>query len=167
LKLWLEKLKSPIGTIQLVSDGEALRALEFEDFTPRFNAWLQRYYGDAELVEGKVPRRMVDPVRCYFDGDIHALDKLPTVGVGTDFQRKVWDALRTIPAGSTWSYGELAKYIGNAQAQRAVGLANGSNPIAIVVPCHRVIGANGSLTGYGGGIERKHWLLRHEGAILA
>jgi O-6-methylguanine DNA methyltransferase len=89
-----------------------------------------------------------------------------TDGGGTDFERSVWAELRCIPLGTTISYGELAKRIGNPNAMRAVGLANGKNPIAIVVPCHRVIGANGSMTGYGGGIHRKEWLLRHEGALL-
>jgi methylated-DNA-[protein]-cysteine S-methyltransferase len=102
----------------------------------------------------------------YFDGDLHAIDALPVATEGTVFQKSVWQALRTIPTGKTMSYGELAVKIGKPAAVRAVGLANGSNPIGVVVPCHRVIGANGSLTGYGGGLERKRWLLDHEKQLL-
>jgi methylated-DNA-[protein]-cysteine S-methyltransferase len=166
MNLVLEKIPSPIGTILLVSDGEAIRALDFEDFEPRFMKLLRRHCGDADLAEGKAPRAMRGAIRDYFDGDIRALDKLKTATAGTEFQRSVWRALRKIRAGKTWSYGGLAKRIGKPNAMRAVGLANGSNPIAIVVPCHRVIGADGSLTGYGGGVSRKRWLLRHEGVTV-
>ena len=100
----------------------------------------------------------------YFAGDIHAIDDIPTATAGTAFQREVWRALRAIPAAETISYGQLAQRIGRPRAVRAVGLANGSNPVGVVVPCHRVIGANGSLTGYGGGLHRKEWLLAHERA---
>jgi methylated-DNA-[protein]-cysteine S-methyltransferase len=96
-------------------------------------------------------------------GDIASLDGIPTESDGTPFQREVWAALRQIPAGETWSYGRLAAHIGRPAAVRAVGLANGANPIGVVVPCHRVIGASGGLTGYAGGLERKRWLLAHEG----
>ncbi|HEX4111450.1 MAG TPA: methylated-DNA--[protein]-cysteine S-methyltransferase [Stellaceae bacterium] len=167
MKLSLEKLPSPIGTILLVSDGEAIRALDFEDYEPRMKQILRRHYGEVELVEGKAPRAVRDAIGAYFGGDIGAIDKLPTATAGTEFQRSVWQALRKIPAGKTWSYGGLAKHIGRPGAMRAVGLANGSNPVAIVVPCHRVIGADGTLTGYGGGMPRKRWLLQHEGAAFA
>jgi methylated-DNA-[protein]-cysteine S-methyltransferase len=100
----------------------------------------------------------------YFAGDRNALASVAWEGAGTAFQRQVWAALCLIPAGETWSYARLAEHIGRPTAVRAVGLANGSNPVALVVPCHRVIGSNGSLTGYGGGLHRKRWLLRHEGA---
>ena len=163
MRLSLEKLPSPIGTILLVCDGETIRALDFEEFEPRFMTLLRRHVGDAEIVAGKAPRAIGDAIRAYFAGDIEAIDRLPTATSGTDFQRKVWAGLRRIPAGSTWSYGQLATHVGKPKAMRAVGLANGSNPIAVVVPCHRVIGADGSLTGYGGGMSRKRWLLRHEG----
>jgi methylated-DNA-[protein]-cysteine S-methyltransferase len=167
LKLTLERLPSPIGTILLVCDGEAIRALDFDDFEPRFMRLLRHHCGDVELTNGKAPSAIAAAIRNYFDGDIHATDKLRTATGGTDFQRKVWAGLRGIPAGKTWSYGELARHINSPKACRAVGLANGSNPIAIVVPCHRVIGANGTLTGYGGGMSRKRWLLRHEGVTIA
>lgn len=97
----------------------------------------------------------------YFDSQLQAFD-LPLAPAGTRFQRQVWQALRNIPFGQTQSYGELAQRIGRPKASRAVGLANGRNPISIIIPCHRVIGANGNLTGYGGGIECKQWLLQHE-----
>lgn len=167
MKLTLEKLPSPIGTILLVCDGEAIRSLDFEEFEPRFMRLLRRHCGAAEIVAGKAPCNISDAIGAYFAGDLKAIDKLPTATAGTDFQRKVWAGLRQIPAGRTWSYSALADYVGKPQARRAVGLANGSNPIAIVVPCHRVIGADGGLTGYGGGMTRKRWLLRHEGAMLA
>ena len=167
MKLTLERLPSPIGTILLVSDGEAIRALDFEDYEPRFRKLLRRHCGDAEPVEGKVPRRFSDAIQAYFRGDIDSIDKLPTATDGTPFQRKVWAGLRKIPAGRTWSYSDLAAHVGRPSARRAVGLANGSNPIALVVPCHRVIGADGSLTGYGGGMSRKRWLLRHEGVAVS
>jgi len=128
---------------------------------------LRHHWGDLELAGGTAPRAVTAAIRDYFDGDIHAADRLPTATRGTDFQRKVWSGLRKIPAGTTWSYADLARHIGRPKACRAVGLANGSNPIAIVVPCHRVIGADGTLTGYGGGMSRKRWLLRHEGVTIA
>jgi len=103
----------------------------------------------------------------YFDGDLGALAELPVLTDGTPFQRRVWDELRRIPVGQTISYAELARRIGKPKAMRAVGAANGKNPVAIVVPCHRVVAANGTLWGYGGGLPRKAWLLKHEGALLA
>jgi methylated-DNA-[protein]-cysteine S-methyltransferase len=106
-------------------------------------------------------------MRAYFAGNLTAIDDLPVATGGTDFQRQVWRALRQIPCGETISYGELARRIDRPAAVRAVGLANGSNPISVVVPCHRVIGSDGSLTGYGGGIERKRWLLTHEQRVAA
>jgi methylated-DNA-[protein]-cysteine S-methyltransferase len=114
------------------------------------------------LDEGAVPASLTRALRAYFEGDLEAVATIPTATGGTAFQREVWKALRTIPAATTISYGELAAKIGRAGASRAVGAANGSNPIPIVVPCHRVIGANGTLTGYGGGLAHKKWLLDHE-----
>ncbi|RIK91560.1 MAG: cysteine methyltransferase, partial [Proteobacteria bacterium] len=110
------------------------------------------------------PRPVAAALAAYFAGDLGALGALAIRPGGTDFQRRVWDALRRIPAGATTSYGALAERIGRPGACRAVGLANGANPIALVVPCHRVIGADGSLTGYAGGAPRKRWLLDHERA---
>jgi methylated-DNA-[protein]-cysteine S-methyltransferase len=167
MNLVLDKLPSPIGTILLVCDGKAIRALDFEDYEPRFKTLLRRHVGDADIKPGKAPRAIRDAILKYFAGDIRALGKLRTATAGTEFQRAVWKGLRKIPAGKTWSYSDLAIHVGRPAARRAVGLANGSNPIAIVVPCHRVIGADGSLTGYGGGMSRKRWLLRHEGVAVA
>ena len=104
-------------------------------------------------------------IKAYFEGQLNAIDSLPVECVGTPFQKRVWHALREIPCGRTVSYSELARRIGRPAAVRAVGLANGANPISVIVPCHRVIGVNGTLTGYGGGLERKRWLLSHEHAL--
>src|SRR5215203_4338182 len=125
-------------------------------------AWIGRRYAAARLIEGRSPVRPA--FEAYFSGDVAALAAVPWHGAGTAFQRQVWDALCAIPAGETISYAELARRIGRPTAVRAVGLANGSNPVAVIVPCHRVIGSDGSLTGYGGGLHRKRWLLAHEGA---
>jgi methylated-DNA-[protein]-cysteine S-methyltransferase len=160
----LERLDTPTGRMVIVSDEEArLRAVDWEDHEERMTRLLQRHYGaDVELREVKRPSDARRALEAYFDGDISAIGNAATATNGTDFQRKVWDALRKIPAGKPISYGALASRIGKPKAMRAVGLANGSNPIAIFVPCHRVIGADKSLTGYGGGVERKRWLLQHE-----
>jgi methylated-DNA-[protein]-cysteine S-methyltransferase len=127
---------------------------------------LHAHHGDVEVRAGSERLGVREALERYFAGDLSALDALPTQTHGTPFQREVWAALRTIPPGTTLSYGALARRLGKPNAMRAVGLANGANPIGIVVPCHRVIGANGTLTGYGGGLPRKRWLLAHEGAEL-
>ena len=106
-------------------------------------------------------------IEAYLAGDLHALDEIKVNPGGTEFQQTVWSALREIPAGTTQTYGQLAASIGRPSAPRAVGLANGQNPVSIVIPCHRLIGSNGALTGYAGGLDRKRWLLRHEGALLS
>ncbi|MBI2261327.1 MAG: methylated-DNA--[protein]-cysteine S-methyltransferase [Caulobacterales bacterium] len=128
---------------------------------------LRRHWGEAELVEGRAPGAIRSAVEAWFGGDLTALDGLKVRTNGTDFQHAVWAALRAIPAGETRTYGQLAAAIGSPKAVRAAGLANGQNPIAVIVPCHRVIGADGALTGYAGGLERKRWLLAHEGARAA
>jgi methylated-DNA-[protein]-cysteine S-methyltransferase len=159
----LGKMTSPIGPAVVIADtGGSLRMHFWEDPEQTWRRVLQRRYGEVELVEEGDPFGHVSALHRYFDGDITALDALPVAFSGTLFQQKVWNALRTIPAGTTLSYGALAKRIGAANAVRAVGLANGQNPVGVVVPCHRVIGSNGSLTGYGGGLPRKRWLLDHE-----
>jgi methylated-DNA-[protein]-cysteine S-methyltransferase len=165
--LRLERLATPIGTALLVTDeAGVLRAFDFEDFEGRMARLLRRHYGAASLEAGAVPKAVKDPVSRYFEGDFHALDEVRWATAGTPFQHSVWATLTTIPAGETLSYGGLAERIGKPKAVRAVGLAIGANPLAIVVPCHRVIGADGSLTGYGGGLPRKRWLLDHERAGL-
>lgn len=161
--LTLDRVTTPIGTALVVSDEAGLlRAFNWTDYEPAMLAWIARRYGSARQAAGPGPLRGV--FDAYFSGEIDALAKVRWVGAGTPFQQQVWATLTEIPVGSTWSYRELAARIGRPKAMRAVGLANGSNPVALVVPCHRVIGANGSLTGYGGGLHRKRWLLEHEGA---
>lgn len=166
--LTLDRVSTPVGEVLLVTDGEgAVRALDFADYEDRMTGLLARHAPGASLTAGRAPERVRAAVERYFGGDLRALDGLPVTTGGTDFQRSVWKALRAIPAGETRTYGQLAAAIGSPKAVRAVGLANGRNPVALIVPCHRVIGANGTLTGYAGGLERKRWLLQHEGASVA
>ena len=161
-----ERVSSPVGQLILATDGAGnLRILEFDGYDDRMRLLMRRQYrAGCAVTEGQVAPSVRDVLARYFAGDHTATDAIRTKTGGTNFQRRVWAALREIPAGSTESYGALARRIGLPDASRAVGLANGQNPIAIVVPCHRVIGASGSLTGFGGGLPRKQWLLRHEGA---
>jgi methylated-DNA-[protein]-cysteine S-methyltransferase len=163
MRLRLEEYKNPCSPIFVVTDAEGmLRALEFADHVSRIHRFLHDHYGEYDLQDGAAPKSMIRALDAYFDGDLAALDSIETATGGTPFQRAVWRALRKIKPGTTTSYGQIAARVGRPTASRAVGAANGSNPIAIVVPCHRVIGANGSLTGYGGGLPRKRWLLEHE-----
>jgi len=147
-------IDSPIGPLTLAGDGEVLTNLRMVDQTyePDRAGWVR---DDSAFQDA------VGQLAAYFAGDLRQFD-LDLEMAGTEFQRKVWNALRTIPYGETRSYGEIAEKIGSPNAFRAVGLANGHNPIAVIVPCHRVIGANGSLTGFGGGLERKSSLLELE-----
>jgi methylated-DNA-[protein]-cysteine S-methyltransferase len=161
-----ERFETPTGRMVLVTDELGLvHALDWEDHHERTARLLGRYYRRVtlELREARRESAAKRTVLAYFAGRLDAIEQLSVATSGTDFQNQVWTALRQIPSGNTSSYGALARAIGRPAAVRAVGLANGSNPIAIIVPCHRVIGANASLTGYGGGIERKRWLLEHEG----
>ncbi len=162
MRLRLSSLPSPLGTMLLVSDGEALRALDFHDYEARMHHLLRLHYGDYELSGAITAGEIGRSIGAYFEGELNALDGIPIRTGGTPFQRLVWAELRQIPYGTTTTYGRLAERVGNAKASRAVGLANGANPVSIVVPCHRVIGANAKLTGYGGGLHRKEWLLAHE-----
>jgi methylated-DNA-[protein]-cysteine S-methyltransferase len=162
-RYFFEKIASPVGQLLLITDETGtLRVLEFHDKSDRWRPLITRRFKDSEMVEKFDAFGHATTMKRYFDGEIEAIDTLSTRAVGSDFQLAVWKALRDIPAGTTTSYGAIAKKLGKPDAMRAVGLANGANPIAIVVPCHRVIGADGSLTGYGGGLERKRWLLAHE-----
>ncbi len=161
--LTLDRIATPVGEVLLVTDAEgAVRALDFADYEDRMTRLLTRHAPGAVVVEGRAPEVVRRAVAAWFGGDLTALDGLTVRTGGTDFQRTVWKALRAIPAGETRTYGQLAAAIGSPKAVRAAGLANGQNPIAVIVPCHRVIGANGTLTGYAGGLERKRWLLDHE-----
>jgi methylated-DNA-[protein]-cysteine S-methyltransferase len=151
---YFSEIDSPVGTLLLVGDGESLTGLYMND---------QRHRPDFPSSErnDRCFKEVRSQLKAYFAGQLTEFD-IPLAGQGTSFQQTVWKALRKIPYGMTQTYGSLAKRIGNPNASRAVGLANGRNPIGIIVPCHRVIGANGTLTGYAGGVQRKQWLLEHE-----
>jgi methylated-DNA-[protein]-cysteine S-methyltransferase len=167
LRLFIDRLDTPIGELAVVADEAGrLRTVEWTEHEAGMLRALRLHYGENgfALTPAADPAGLTTAMRSYFAGDLAAIDGLPVATGGTEFQRIVWRALRTIRCGETVSYGELARRIGRPAAVRAVGLANGANPISIVVPCHRVIGSDGSLTGYGGGIARKRWLLAHEQA---
>ncbi|HEY0625942.1 MAG TPA: methylated-DNA--[protein]-cysteine S-methyltransferase [Allosphingosinicella sp.] len=159
------RLSSPIGEVLVSWDGDgALRSLDFGDYEERMFRLMRRMYGGVDVHEAHVPNTLREVVCSYFSGNYEAFQNLPLAAYGSPFQHLVWNTLSHIPAGATISYREVARRIARPAACRAVGLANGANPIAIAIPCHRVIGSNRSLTGYGGGISRKAWLLRHERA---
>ncbi len=161
------RMDSPVGTLVLWADGDALVGLEFADAELRVSdlrARLEKALGPFEAVESPDPAGAVSRLRRYFAGELRALDDQQVRTWGSAFEEKVWAALRTIPVGESRSYQQIAAAIGAKGAARAVGAANGRNPVALVVPCHRVIAADGSLHGYGGGLARKKWLLEHEKA---
>ncbi len=169
LELLIDRLATPIGELIVIADRAGrLRAVDWTDHEARMKRLLDRCCGKGRytLTPKRDPGGLTRAMRRYFKGDIAVLSELPVAATGTPFQSNVWQALRKIRGGTTVSYGELARRIGKPRAVRAVGLANGQNPISIVVPCHRVIGSDGSLTGYGGGLPRKQWLLSHEGVSL-
>jgi methylated-DNA-[protein]-cysteine S-methyltransferase len=168
MKLQTEYFSSPIGRLGIVTDlTQCVHAICFENHLQSQRQQLVRRFGaDLTLVSPSAPSRALQALQSYFDGELAALGGLSVDTGGTAFQGDVWRALRCIPIGSTLSYAALARQVGRARAVRAVGMANGANPICIVIPCHRVIGSDGSLTGFGGGLDRKRWLLRHEGARL-
>jgi methylated-DNA-[protein]-cysteine S-methyltransferase len=166
MKILSDRIPTPIGDMILLAADGVMLLLEFADSEGRVERELDQRFGAVELVPTADPFGFSKHIANYFAGDFHVIDSIPTDGGGTEFQKRVWAGLKRIPCGVTISYGELATRLGDKNAMRAVGLANGRNPISIVVPCHRVIGANGSMTGYGGGMARKEWLLRHEGALL-
>jgi methylated-DNA-[protein]-cysteine S-methyltransferase len=160
MHLYREELTTPLGPLILVSHQEQLLAVDWIDHQDRLSRLLQRFWGNTTCQEH--PTGFARAFQKYFEGQLSALKGLALQMAGTPFQRQVWQALLQIPVGQTWSYSQLASQIGNPTAVRAVGLANGCNPLSLVVPCHRVIGANGKLTGYAGGLDRKQWLLDHE-----
>jgi methylated-DNA-[protein]-cysteine S-methyltransferase len=170
LPLRLNRLMTPIGEMLVIEDREGnLHSAGWFDHEARMLELLRLHYGKSgfRLDAGCERTEAIRSLDRYFQGDLAAIDSLPVKTAGTPFQREVWRALRTIPCGTTTTYAKLAQQIGRPKSCRAVGLANGSNPVGVVVPCHRVIGSNGALTGYGAGIERKSWLLKHEaGAAL-
>lgn len=152
------RVSSPIGTLALTSNGRALTGLFLTETDAMEEGGAS---GDDDAVLGAAREQL----EAYFDMRLQQFD-LPLEPHGTDFQRRVWDELKLIQFGETISYAELARRVGKPTAVRAVGSANGRNPLMIIVPCHRVIGADGSLTGFGAGIERKRWLLDHETRVL-
>lgn len=168
--LFKNKFSTPIGELIIITDKEEkLYAVDWEDYDERVLTLLKRYHNQEapyQFYEKSLPKIYQDAFSRYFEKDFSLIHKLPVFIKGTDFQRKAWNTLLTIPVGTTLSYQEQAYKMGNIKAVRAVGMANGSNPIGIVIPCHRVIGSNKSLTGYAGGLHRKLWLLQHEGVSL-
>jgi len=165
--LRLDRLATPIGEALIVTDETGtLRAFDWADRESGMARLLRLHYGSIVPEPGAAPATVKRLLRRYFEGDLGSLAAIEWRTAGTQFQRAVWTGLTTIPPGETLSYGALAAKLGCPKSVRAVGAANGANPISVVVPCHRVIGADGSLTGYGGGMERKRWLLGHEGATF-
>jgi methylated-DNA-[protein]-cysteine S-methyltransferase len=161
----MESIQTAIGDMLVVADEQnRLRALGWADLETRLKRTLAVLYGEPQLRSQPVASSIRDSLRAYLEGKLDAIDAIAVETGGTAFQRSVWQELRRIPVGTTMSYGDFAAHIGRPKAVRAVGHANGSNPICVVVPCHRLIGADGSLTGYGGGLPRKRWLLDHEAA---
>jgi methylated-DNA-[protein]-cysteine S-methyltransferase len=165
MTLLVDTVESPIGPVHVVSDGTSLCALELGPREARLLPMLRARFGSGvALVERDDPLGLATRARAWFAGELSAFEGVVVDGGGSPFQRRVWAALCRIPPGETTTYGALAAALGAPGASRAVGLANGRNPVAIVVPCHRVIGARGALTGYAGGLDRKRWLLEHERA---
>lgn len=169
LRLLEDKIATPLGPLWVICDEQYhLRAVEWEEHSNRMEELLNIHYRAEgyERLAASNPNGLSQKLADYFSGDLSVIESLPTATAGTPFQRQVWQALRTIPCGQVMHYGQLADILGRPGAARAVGAANGSNPVSIVVPCHRVIGRNGTMTGYAGGVGRKEWLLRHEGYLL-
>ena len=166
-RLIVDRLPTPVGEALVVTDEAGyLRAFDWADCEAGMARLLRLHYGALRPEPGAAPAELMRRLARYFAGELGALTGIAWRTGGTAFQRRVWQGLVAIPAGETRSYGTLAAALGCANSVRAVGAANGANPISVVVPCHRVIGSDGSLTGYGGGLARKRWLLRHEGAAF-
>lgn len=168
MKIFLSHLDSPLGAMLLVTDAQqAICALDFAGHEARLHRGLREHYDGVERVEMPAPAGIAGALDRYFAGELDVLDALPIQAMGSELQRRVWAALRRIPAGTTTTYGKLARQLGfdDPRAAIDVGAAIGANPIAIVVPCHRVIGSNGDLKGYAWGLHRKRWLLEHEKAM--
>ena len=160
--MWTEaEHETPLGAVRVVMQGDVVCTLGFIDRWERLEAPWRRWYGPAPRQTAPAPA-LADALDGYFSGQLDALDRLLVAPRGTPFQRAVWEALRLIPAGGTTSYAALARSVDRPAAVRAVGAANGANPIWLLVPCHRAIGSDGTLTGYAGGVDRKRWLLAHE-----
>ncbi|MEZ2131793.1 MULTISPECIES: methylated-DNA--[protein]-cysteine S-methyltransferase [unclassified Sinorhizobium] len=165
LVLSVEAVETPLGRLLLAVDGDgALCAADFADHEDRLIRLLERRFASFVpiLSQGRVPTEITQALAAYFTGDIGAIRSIGLRTGGTLFQQTMWSALRAIEPGKPMTYSALAASLGRPNAARAVGHANGTNPFNIIVPCHRLVGANGDLTGYSGGIERKRWLLDHE-----
>ena len=157
-------LASPIGPLAFAVAGGTLLRLDLRGDAASLLQGVERRFGVVDLHECGDPAGVASRLERYFHGDLRALEEIAVDPGGTDFQHEVWLKLREIPAGRTWTYADLARAVGHPAAVRAVGAANSANPVPLVLPCHRVIGTDGRLTGYGGGLDRKEWLLHHEGA---
>ena len=157
---------TPIDALTLAAKDGRLCALHFGAKEAPLRAMLERWYPGESIERRRDPAGAATALAKYFSGALNILETIEVELNGTPFQQRVWLALRDVHAGRTASYSEIAETIGAPTAVRAVGAANGANPVALVVPCHRIIGSNGTLTGYGGGLKRKEWLLRHEGCRL-
>jgi len=162
MRLGAARMDSPLGRLILVVHDGRLCGLSFPGGWSGLRRHLAARFGEVAFESGEEQSAVVRCVSSYFAGELTALDEIEVDPGGTPFQQKVWRALRRIPHGQTSSYRELAHAVGQPGAARAVATANATNPVAIVIPCHRVIHADGSISGYGGGVERKRWLLRHE-----
>ena len=166
MQLQIDEINSEIGGLLLVTGSDGLCALDFADCRERMQRLLAARFGRVDLTPSTDAGGHSSRVRAYLDGNLDALDDVPVDPGGTAFQQQVWSALRRVPRGTTASYAELARAIGRPSAARAVGAANARNPVALAIPCHRVVGADGSLSGYAGGLHRKRWLLAHEGTLI-
>ena len=160
----LDQYQSPVGMLRIGTIGQTLCLVTFDD-QEEHRGIIEKHMADCQVQNGDCPKPVKQALDAYFQGEFDLLDALEINPHGTAFQTRVWDAVRGVRAGRTTSYGEIAGQIGNPKAVRAVGRANGQNPLVLVVPCHRIIGKSGSLVGYGGGLDRKKWLLNHEGAL--
>lgn len=162
MELWEETIATPLGRILLVSHGSLVCSLDFDGFQTRLKRLLNRRFGSYRLMPHPDSSKSLELIGSYFKGDLNALSKMSLDSRGTPFQESVWNALTQIPVGTTCTYKEIAESIDKPRACRAVGMANRSNPIALALPCHRVIGADGNLGGYAGGVDKKSWLIQHE-----
>jgi O-6-methylguanine DNA methyltransferase len=158
----VETIDSPIGPLTLAFEDEVLVSVEFDKGPERRLSWVKRQFPGEDLVERPPESRAAKALKAYFVDPTTDFSDIPLKLYGSDFQVQVWETLRRIPLGETAAYGTVARLVGQPDASQAVGRANGDNPIPVIVPCHRVIGMDGSLTGFGGGLERKTWLLDHE-----
>jgi O-6-methylguanine DNA methyltransferase len=161
-RFWYCEYSSPVGQLRIAGDEIGVVSLDFDDFEERMRRLIEARFGEHQLCPGADPIGVISRLDRYFNQGIDTFGEIPVNLRGTPLQSEVWSALREIPVGETRSYGQLAAALGRPKASRAVGHANSLNPVGIIVPCHRVIGANGKLTGYAGGLHRKEWLLRHE-----